>query len=287
MDEPTATHLYNAVKATRAAGGHRVLTIPEINAVLNARSEHLAQQADAPSSEPSSERKIFNHPGWPSVDAIREAIGTAPSSEKGVFTIATVLPWCSLTAAAEAVRALVDGQPAPTDEHIDGRDGRAHALIARFLASELAGELTEPNDTHRDVASDLLSELRAAGLVYDGPPATEPRPDTVLWEGETRKVMHADTSLNGTTSYIPIPRDFDVPPGTRVRVVAVLDAAGAPKEPDLDALCECGHRAGAHGHHQGIPDSQCYEHVDVEEWCPCDQFRAAGAPTDQEASDDG
>lgn len=49
--EPTATQLYNAVKALRAANGHRVLTIPEINSVLVARDEWVAGVAAGPNAE--------------------------------------------------------------------------------------------------------------------------------------------------------------------------------------------------------------------------------------------
>lgn len=34
-------------------------------------------------------------------------------------------------------------------------------IVARFLASELSGHPTEPNNTHRDVARELLTELYA------------------------------------------------------------------------------------------------------------------------------
>lgn len=49
---PTATQLYNAVKALRAANGYRVLTIPEINSVLVARDEYAAGVAAGPQATP-------------------------------------------------------------------------------------------------------------------------------------------------------------------------------------------------------------------------------------------
>lgn len=41
VGEPTATQLYNLVKERRAERGHRILTIPEIDAVLRARADAM------------------------------------------------------------------------------------------------------------------------------------------------------------------------------------------------------------------------------------------------------
>lgn len=75
---------------------------------------------------------------------------------------------------------------------------------------------------------------------------------------------------------IVVLRDIVDPLGT----VGPLAGASAPTM--LNVLCECGHRAGVHGHNQGIPDSWCYERVDVERYCSCKRFVSTGvvaAPT--------
>lgn len=56
-------------------------------------------------------------------------------------------------------------------------------------------------------------------------------PTTVLWEGETRMIMHTDPGENGRDSFVHLPPEgFKVPPGTRVRLTAFNDSNPLPQE---------------------------------------------------------
>jgi hypothetical protein len=57
----------------------------------------------------------------------------------------------------------------------------------------------------------------------------QPTNDEVLWEGETRMIMHTDPRDNGKDSFVNLPPEgFAVPPGTRVRVVRATDQPPGP-----------------------------------------------------------
>lgn len=126
-----------------------------------------------------------------------------------------------LLAEIERLRAGVSPQPEITT--VDGRQqGQPDAVseIARFFCHELAGEHAVPNDTHRDVAIDLLSELRAAGLVYDGPQPEITRQQPVTQFGQPLVLItteHNDqTDESVVDASLPI---VDVPPDTELVLV--------------------------------------------------------------------
>lgn len=116
----------------------------------------------------------------------------------------------------ERLRALVDGQPAPTPT--------LEQIVAALLPKS-TGVPTEAPELRSIYVRDAADVM----LALYGQPATEPRPDTVLLDGYTCGFEPTENGVLLTIEGLGH-SSLHVTDGTRVRVVAVHDVPGAPKE---------------------------------------------------------
>lgn len=143
----------------------------------------------------------------------------------------------ALTRAGWDVRAAAPASEDPPGVIFDGPPPRAIDVDPATIAPPVWGPPPPTPAPTREQVWDALAERWVAhGRALDTPGEAfvsecadavmalwSTRPATVLWEGETRMVMHYDPRENGKDSFVPLPPEgFDVPPGTHV-VVAVTE----------------------------------------------------------------